>query len=68
MSTISVPLSTELAQTLDKAVQESGSTKADIMRQALKFYAEECAVRKILFAASEPSLAGNLDELVASID
>ncbi len=68
MSTISVPLSTELALILDREVKESGSTRADIMRRALKLYAEEQAVQKVLLAAKEPTLKGDLDDLLAKID
>ncbi len=67
MTTLSVPLTPELAKFVDEATKSSGLTKADIMRQALTLYAEEQAVRKVLLARSEPSLDGDLDELIKQI-
>ena len=68
MSTLSVPLTPELAKFIEEATKSSGLTKSDIMRQALTFYAEEQAVRKALLAASEPSLDGDLRELMNQLD
>lgn len=67
MTTISVPLTPELAKFVDETTKSSGLTKSDIMRQALTLYVEEQAVRKVLFAASEPSLKGDLRELMKEI-
>ena len=67
MATISVPLSAQDLKFLEDKVAESGRTKADIMREALKLYADEAAVARILRAASEPSLDGDLDELSSKI-
>jgi Arc/MetJ-type ribon-helix-helix transcriptional regulator len=64
MTTLSVPLTPELAKFIEEATKSSGLTKSDIMRQALTFYAEEQAVRKVLNAASEPTLKGNLKDLM----
>lgn len=68
MTTLSVPLTPELAKFVDEATKSSGLTKSDIMRQALTLYAEEQAVRKVLLAASEPSLKGDLRELMNKIN
>lgn len=68
MTTLSVPLTPELAKFVEETVLSSGLTKADIMRQALTMYAEEVAVRKVLLAASEPSLDGDLSELMEKLD
>ena len=68
MTTLSVPLTPELAQFVEKTMKETGQTRADIMRQALKLYAEEQAVRKVLIASKEPSLSGDLEELLEKID
>lgn len=68
MTTISVPLTPELAKFVDETTKSSGLTKSDIMRQALTLYAEEQAVRKVLFAASEPTLSGDLRELANRIN
>jgi molybdenum cofactor biosynthesis enzyme MoaA len=68
MTTLSIPLSPELALFVEKTIRETGLTRADVVRQALKLYAEEQAVRKILLASSEPTLSGDLDELLSHID
>lgn len=68
MTTLSVPLTPELAKFVEEATKSSGLTKSDIMRQALTLYAEEQAVRKVLIAASEPTLKGDLQELIRQID
>lgn len=68
MTTLSVPLTPELAKFIEEVTKQTGATKADIMRQALKLYADEMAVRKILLASSEPSLEGDLVDLMSKID
>jgi len=68
MTTISVPLTPELAKFVEETSKQTGLTKADLMRQALKLYAEEQAVRKIILATSEPSLKGDLKDLLKQID
>jgi Arc/MetJ-type ribon-helix-helix transcriptional regulator len=67
MTTLSVPLTPELAKYIEEATKSSGLTKSDIMRQALTLYAEEQAVRKVILAASEPSLKGDLRTLVNTL-
>lgn len=67
MTTLSVPLTPELAKFVEEATKSSGLTKSDIMRQALTLYAEEQAVRKVLLAASEPTLQGDLRDLMNKI-
>ncbi len=68
MTTLSVPLTPELAKFIEETTKSSGLTKSDIMRQALTLYAEEQAVRKVLLAASEPTLKGDLRELMDKIN
>lgn len=68
MTTLSVPLTPELAKFIEEATKSSGLTKSDIMRQALTLYAEEQAVRKVLLAQSEPSLEGDLRDLMKQLD
>ncbi len=68
MTTLSVPLTPEQAKFVEETVKRTGQTKADIMRQALSLYAEEQAVRKVLLAASEPSLDGDLRDLMNKLD
>ncbi len=67
MTTLSVPLTPELAKFVEEATKNSGLTKSDIMRQALTLYAEEQAVRKVLLAMSEPTLKGDLRTLMNQI-
>lgn len=67
MTTLSVPLTPELAKFIEEATKSSGLTKSDIMRQALTLYAEEQSVRKVLLAMSEPTLKGDLRELMSKI-
>jgi metal-responsive CopG/Arc/MetJ family transcriptional regulator len=68
MTTLSIPLTPELAQFVEKTIKETGQTRAEVVRQALKLYAEEQAVRKVLLAQAEPTLTGELDVLAAQID
>jgi|AntRauTorcE11898_2_1112593.scaffolds.fasta_scaffold17602_2 Arc/MetJ-type ribon-helix-helix transcriptional regulator len=68
MTTISVPLNSEQAKFIEEATKSSGLSKSDIMRQALTMYAEEQAVRKVLLAESEPTLSGDLRDLMKQLD
>ncbi len=54
MATISVPLSSELQDRLDSLVSEgAGANRADVMRRALEWFAEEEAVNNVLRAERE---------------
>jgi len=65
MATISVPLSAEQEERLDSLVSDgAGSNRADVMRRALERFAEEEAIREVLEAEREPTLRGDLDELL----
>jgi len=56
MATISVPLSAELQERLDGLVADGvGANRADVMRQALEFFAEEEAINAVLQAEREVS-------------
>ncbi len=69
MATISVPLSADLMDTLDGLVSRgTGSTRVDVMRRALTRLAETEAVNAILQAEQEPTLRGDLHELLKKID
>jgi len=68
MSTLSVPLTPELEKFITDTVKSSGLTKSDIMRQALTLYAQEQAVQKVLLASHEPSLDGDLRDLLTQLD
>ncbi len=69
MATISVPLSPQQQESLDSLVANgAGASRADVVRKALQKYAEDAAIEAILKAQKEPTLYGNLDELLAKID
>ena len=68
MTTISVPLPAELEKDLNELVEQGyGSNKADVMRRALKKMSEDAAVQAVLDARKEPSLEGDLRELMKKI-
>ena len=67
MSTISIPLDSELTKYIEDTARESGLSKADLVRQAIRLYAEEQAVQKVLRAAAEPTVAGDLNTLLKQI-
>lgn len=68
MSTISVPLSKEHQEKLDHLVREGiASTRAGVMRKALERLAEDAAVAAVLQASREPTLKGDLKELLKKI-
>lgn len=64
MSTITVPLTPELDKFIKEELQGEFSSKAELVRQALNFYREELAVRRIMQAEKEPSLRGDLRDLM----
>tara|TARA_B100000508_G_scaffold74109_1_gene57699 strand:+ start:8867 stop:9073 length:207 start_codon:yes stop_codon:yes gene_type:complete len=68
MTTLSVPLTPELEKFVNETAKQTGSGKADVMRQALKLYSEEMAVRKIILASTEPSLEGDLEDLMEQVN
>ena len=72
MSTISVPLSPELEESLNGLVASGyGSNKADVIRRALKKADEDEAVERVLLAHREitmgKGLTGDLKELMKTI-
>ncbi len=68
MSTISVPLTPELEKRLDEVAEETGASRAAVVRNALKHYNEELAIRRVLLASKETSLSGDLDDLLKIVD
>lgn len=68
MSTITVPLTRELDLFIEEQLKGNFSSKAELVRQALRFYREELAVRRILQARQEPSLSGDLKDLIKKIN
>ena len=68
MATISVPLNKDHEGALDSLVKSGvGSSRADVMRKALKRLSEEEAVIAVLRASNEPSLSGNLKTLARKL-
>jgi len=68
MTTISVPLNSDLLSTLTSMSQSIGASKASIMRKALQRLDEELVINNILAREHEPSLSGDLRELIKQID
>lgn len=68
MTTISVPLSAELLKQLEQLVKTGRApNKAGAMRIALEKYIEDQAVQAVLDAQKEPTLYGNIDELMKKL-
>ncbi|MCC7160752.1 hypothetical protein IT399_03470 [Candidatus Nomurabacteria bacterium] len=68
MTTLSIPVSGDLEKFIERMVRDGkGSNKADVVRRALKQYEENEAVRIILQAQSEPTLRGDLRDLMRKI-
>ena len=68
MSTLSVPLTPRLEETVNRLVKEGyGANKAEVVRKAIKFLAEEEAVNAVLRAEKEPTLKGDLRDLMKKI-
>ncbi|MFT5036488.1 MAG: Arc/MetJ-type ribon-helix-helix transcriptional regulator [Candidatus Azotimanducaceae bacterium] len=67
MTTISVPLPAHLEEFVTKLAKERGSNKAAVVRSALDLLAEEEAVQAVLQAQNEPTLKGDLRELMKKI-
>ncbi len=65
MATLSVPLTQELEEFIECQVKSGKmENKAAVVRRALRLLAEEEAVAAILKADREPTLRGDLNELV----
>lgn len=65
MTTLSVPLTPELEAFINEQVKSGkAANKAHVVRYALKRLSEEEAIADILRAQKEPTIRGNLRELV----
>ena len=65
MTTLSVPISGDLEKFIERMIQEGkGANKADVVRRAIRQMSDDEAVRTILQAQSEPTLRGDLRELM----
>ena len=68
MTTLSVPISGDMEKFIEDMVQSGkAANKADVVRRALREYEENEAVKIILQAQSEPTLRGDLRELMEKI-
>ncbi len=65
MTTLSIPISGDLEKFIERMIQEGkGANKADVVRRAIRQMSDDEAVRTILQAQSEPTLRGDLRELM----
>ena len=67
MTTISVPLNNTLATALDELASKTGASRAVVMRRALERLAEEEAVNAVLLAQREPTLSGDVRDLLKRV-
>ena len=68
MTTVSVPLPSDLLEALEMLIKQGVvPNKAEALRQALKKYLEDQAVEAVLRASKEPRLEGDIDELAEKI-
>lgn len=64
MTTLSVPLSSDLLELVERLAKKNGSNKAQVVRRALKILAEEEAVMAVIKAEQEPIIRGDLKKLM----
>lgn len=68
MANVSVPLSAELERQLENLIRQGRvPSKAAGMRKALEKYLEDQAVEAVLQAEREPSLYGDIDDLMKKV-
>ena len=68
MTTLSIPVSGELEKFIGKMIKDGkGSNKADVVRRALNEYKENEVLKTILQAESEPTLHGDLRDLMKKL-
>ena len=68
MTTISVPLTAELLQAIERLIQSGiASNKADAIRKAVQAYIEQQEVEEILRASRETPLEGDIDTLACKL-
>jgi Arc/MetJ-type ribon-helix-helix transcriptional regulator len=64
MTTISVPISSQLEESINNLIKNGyGGNKAEVVRKAIVKAAEDEAIAVVLRAMEEPSLAGDLKKL-----
>ena len=68
MTTLSIHVSGDLEKFIEQMVKEGkGANKADVVRRALREYEENQVVEAILRAQNEPTLRGDLRDLMKKI-
>ncbi|MBI1813141.1 ribbon-helix-helix protein, CopG family [Candidatus Peregrinibacteria bacterium] len=68
MTTVSATLSQKTIHYMDELVDDGiAKSRADVIRKAVERYVEEHAIQAVLRAEKEPTLEGDLDELVRKI-
>lgn len=68
MSTLSVPLTPRLEEFINNQVKHGyAANKADVVRRALYKMEEDLAVMEVLQAELEPTLSGDLGDLLKKI-
>lgn len=68
MTTISVPIPAHMEESINNLVKSGyGSNKADVIRRSIAKAIEDEAVETVLRASKEPSLSGDLRELLKKI-
>lgn len=65
MTTLSIPIGSVHEELIASLIKKGyGANKADVVRKALTLLAEEQAVAAVLKAQSEPTIKGDLRQLV----
>ena len=68
MATITVPLTAELMKMISDLIADGkAANKADLLRRALRKFAEDQAVADVLEARNQPRLKGNLRDLAKKL-
>lgn len=68
MEILSIKLTPSLSKIIDDLMVDGvGTSKADVVRKAIKHFVEDLAVEEILQAEKEPALYGDLDELIKQV-
>lgn len=64
MTTVTVPLASDLLEAIDRLVERGiAANKADAIRKALREYIEAQEIADVIAASKEPRLSGDIDEL-----
>ena len=68
MSTLSIPLPNDMIKAIDQLIKNGvASNKADLVHRALKDYIRGQAIQVALKADKEPTLHGDIDELMKKL-